>query len=77
MLSRITGQASYCAERAETCRQLANDITYDATSRADFREMELRWLRLAQSYDLIEELSGYLQWQCQRIDPPPDFEPLP
>lgn len=74
MPSRITGQAAVCFERAETCRQLANDYSYDAVSRHDFSEMAIRWLALAKSYQMAEELSGYIQWQANRVDPPPEFE---
>ena len=73
-MARITGQAATCFERAEVCRKLANDLTYDAISRHDFSEMAIRWLALANSYQVAEEISGYIQWQANRIEPPPDFE---
>ncbi len=74
MPSRISGQIDVCFERAETCRQLANDFSYDAVSRHDFSEMAIRWLALAKSYQTAQELSGYLEWQSKRVEPPPGFE---
>ena len=73
-MTRITGQAATCFERAETCRNLANDYTYDAVSRHDFSEMAVRWLALARSYQTAEEISGYIEWQSRRVDAPPGFD---
>lgn len=70
---RIAGQEEICLARAATCRQLANDPTYDEISRQDFAEMAIRWTALARSYRLAEEISGYLAWQAQRVEPPPGF----
>jgi hypothetical protein len=75
MLSRLTGQASHCAQRARAYRLLAADSSYDALTRHEFHEMELRWLALAQHYDNAESISNMLQWTTQRLEPPPDFEP--
>jgi len=74
MLARINGQAAVCAQRAETCRKLADDPTYDALSRWDFQDMEVRWRALAESFNTAEQISGFLQWQAQRIEPPPGCE---
>ena len=76
-MKRISGQAAYCLNRAASCRKLAKDERYNAAARNDFRDMEQRWLTLAQSYGLAEEISGYIQWQANRVDPPPEFEFAP
>jgi hypothetical protein len=36
--------------------------------------MASRWFTLAQSYKLAEEVSGFLQWDAQRLKPPSAFE---
>lgn len=71
---RISGQAAYCRNRAAAYRQLAADKSHSRAARKDFREMERRWMALAQSFGLAEEISGYIQWQSHRVDPPPDHE---
>ena len=71
-MRRISGQAAYCLNRAASCRKLASDERYDTAARADFCDMERRWLALAQSYSLAEEISGYIEWQSQRVEPPPE-----
>jgi hypothetical protein len=35
--------------------------------------MELHWLHLAESYELAEKVSGFLQWNAQRLAPPEAF----
>jgi hypothetical protein len=58
-MMRITGQADYCRERAAHCHRLG------------LREMEKHWLKLAETYELVEQLSGFIQWQAQRVASPP------
>jgi hypothetical protein len=53
---------------------MANDKTYDVISRHNFSEMAYRWQALARSYQVAEELSGYIQWQANRVGAPPDFD---
>ena len=57
-MMRITGQAAYCRKCAARCRRLG------------LRAMERHWLKLAEMYELAEEVSGYIQWQAQRVAPP-------
>jgi hypothetical protein len=73
MTSRISGQAEICLERADACRKMANDKTYDVISRHNFNEMAYRWQALARSYQVAQEISGYIQWQANRVDAPPEF----
>jgi len=43
-------------------------------TRREYRLLEESWLRLAESYQFAERISGYLEWQSKRLEPPPDFE---
>jgi hypothetical protein len=61
-MMKITGQAQYCRRRAARCRRLR---LYD---------LENEWLQIAEAYDLAEQVSGFIQWQAQRVAPPPNFE---
>lgn len=71
-MHRISGQRAYCWNRAAAYRQLAADDSYTPATRNDYREMAERWMALAKSYAIAEEISGFMQWQAQRIEPPPD-----
>jgi hypothetical protein len=73
MTSRISGQAEICLARADACREMAGDKTYDVISRHNFNEMAYRWQALAESFRVAEEISGYIQWQANRVDAPPEF----
>lgn len=74
MLNRISGQAAHCLERAASCLELSKNPTFDAVTSRDLLEMHERWKMLARSYELASEISGYIEWQAQRVDPPPGFE---
>ena len=73
MSARISGQADFCREQARRCEELADDPTYDAITRRDLLAMKERWEMLARSFDVALEISGYLEWQAQRVEPPPGF----
>lgn len=64
----ISGAAADCRERARVMRLRAL-IEPNPESRADFEDMERRWLNLAQSFEFAEKISGYLEWQAQRLRP--------
>jgi len=70
MLSRISGQAEVCRERAETCRDFSKDPSYDIRARGDFREMAQRWESLARTYEDAVRLSGFIEWASQRVEYP-------
>lgn len=77
-MERITGKVEMCKRREATCRHLAADVSFDSSSRRQFAELAEHWRELAHSYELAEEVSGYIQWQAQRVEPPPDWhEGLP
>jgi hypothetical protein len=61
-MDRLTGQADYCRERALIC------------ARQGYREIARHWIKLARSYKLAEEVSGFLDWQSRRLEPPEAFE---
>ena len=73
MLARITEQARHALEHAECCRRIAT-CAGDPMTRREYRLLEESWLRLAESYQFAERISGYLEWQSKRLEPPPDFE---
>jgi len=56
MLQSTSKEAAVCYQRAADARRRANDAT-DPAIRADFLNMEQRWLSLAQSYEFTERLT--------------------
>ena len=70
-MQRITGQSEQCKTRAETCRALSEDLSFDSIQRTQFAEMAEHWQALAASYELAEEISSFIQWQSHRVEPPP------
>jgi hypothetical protein len=69
MTHRLTGQAAYCRRQATLCRHRA--ITVVSTlEAATFRELEQHWNKLAESFDTAEKISGFLEWDAQRLKPP-------
>jgi PAS domain S-box-containing protein len=58
MLQKSSGQVQLCYERALIARRRA-DETADLASKADFLEMEKRWLALARSYEFTERLVDF------------------
>ena len=59
MLRNLPEHIRACQVRAAECRERANQIT-DAKLKADFREMEQRWMHLARSYGFVESLQDFL-----------------
>jgi hypothetical protein len=76
MRSRLTGQADYCRMRAlEACRRIC-DPRLEDNAREQFREIASRWFALVRCYQQAEEVSGFLQWDAQRLEPPAAFEQI-
>lgn len=73
-MNKISGKAAQCRQREETCRLMAADVSFDSTSRRQFLTLAEHWRELARSYELAEEVSGYIQWQSRRVAPPPDWD---
>ena len=59
MLENISEHARECLSKAEECRRIA-ESTSDQRVRSDFLHMERRWLKLAESYQFADRLSGWL-----------------
>jgi hypothetical protein len=58
MLNDVSEQIRDCLRHAEDCAQKAVAQT-DPTLKADFLDMERRWLSLARSYELTGQLSDF------------------
>ncbi len=68
-MERVTG----AAEEA-TAEALMSHFRAQYAPTTELREQHQRmakgWRALAQHYREVERLSGYIQWQAQRVDPP-------
>src|SRR5262245_52793062 len=65
MLQKLSEQIRACHERAAEARDKA-EATADPTPRADFLDMETRWLFLARSYQFTEGLTDFTAANRQR-----------
>lgn len=59
MLQNLSEQIRECLRRAEECKRLA-ETALTATGKADYLDMERRWLSLARSYEFAERLSNFV-----------------
>jgi hypothetical protein len=64
MLNDVSEQIRECLRHAEDCARKAAAQT-DPTLKADFLDMERRWLSLARSYELTGQLS-YFSGEAKR-----------
>lgn len=69
MRSRLTGRADYCRQRAASCAISAKRAK-SPEQRSELLEMANHWLKLADNFCFAERISGYLQWDAQRLKPP-------
>jgi len=58
MLLKLSNEISECYRNAEEARRRA-EASVDVATRADYLDMERRWLFLARSYELSERLSSF------------------
>jgi hypothetical protein len=58
MLSRLSEDIAECYRHAEACARRASTES-NPEIRTDFLEMEQRWLSLARSYELTEQLTHF------------------
>ncbi len=65
MLQNLSPEVSYCLQRAEDCRERARRET-NPLLRRDFFDMELRWLKLARSYQFVDQLSAFTAYNAQQ-----------
>ena len=60
MLVQLSEQIGECYRHAEKARRMANSAT-NPNTKADFLDVEQRWLSLAHSYEFAERLSGFMK----------------
>jgi hypothetical protein len=70
---RLTGQATYCKWRAAVCRRKAAAADTEVM-RSQYRAMAAHWEGLACNYETAERISGFLQWDAQRLKAPEAFQ---
>ena len=59
MLQNLSEDIRECYRRAEDCKRLAEGALTE-TGKADYLDMERRWLSLARSYEFAERLSNFI-----------------
>lgn len=70
MLARLNDQILDCHEHATLARFRAITAK-DPVTQKDYWRLEQSWLKLADSLEFAERVSGFLQWNAQRLQPPP------
>jgi hypothetical protein len=60
MLQNLSKEIRECYRRAEQCKRLAG-AAMTPEAKADFLDMECRWLSLAHSYEFAERLSTFTE----------------
>jgi hypothetical protein len=65
MLQNLSSEVIQCLNNAEDCAKRAKDEP-DPKLRRDYFEMELRWLKLAHSYQYAEQLQTFTTHNKQR-----------
>lgn len=60
MLQRLTGHIAECLVHADDCERRAQTMT-DVQIKADLLDLARKWRRLAESYQFVERVDGYLQ----------------
>ena len=68
MLLKLSDKISQCVAHAADARERANAAT-DPSRRADLLDMELRWLRLVESYRFVPQVPSYqdLKWPGELV----------
>ena len=74
MLQNLSEQVRLCYERAAEAKERA-DETHDPEAKADFLNMERRWLLLARSYEFGERLDDFTRENSLRAKVARAFEP--
>ena len=59
MLHKVADQICECLAHAEQARE-RSATTPDPQLRADYLDIELRWMRLAESYRFVEQMDRFL-----------------
>jgi hypothetical protein len=66
MLARLSDQIARCLEEAELARFRAA-VAATEEERQNCLRREENWQVLAQSFQLCERVSGWLEWQTERL----------
>jgi hypothetical protein len=66
MLQKLSDQAAECYRLARNAKEKA-DRTADEAIRRDYLALERRWVKLAQSYELLERVSTFNSEVKRRI----------
>jgi hypothetical protein len=72
MLAKIGAHARVCLSEAEAAR-LRAALSPELRARDEWLQIARRWRMLAQSYELAERVSGFLEWSARRLKPPEDY----
>ena len=67
MLKNLSEEICECYRHAEDCARKAAAQT-DPTLKADFLDLERRWLVLARSYDFTERLTDFSVERKRQVD---------
>ena len=59
VLQDLSEPVRECLRKAEECRRVAESAA-DERTRSDFLDMERRWLKLAESYQFADRISGWI-----------------
>jgi hypothetical protein len=58
LLQNLSQEVRECLQHAQDCAQRAK-ATSDPTVQRDFYDMEARWLKLARSYQFLDQLNSF------------------
>jgi hypothetical protein len=65
MLQNLSPEVRYCLRHAEDCAERARREP-DASLQRDFFDMETRWLKLARSYQFLDQLNDFTSYNAQQ-----------
>ena len=65
MLLKLSNEIRHCYRHAVEARRKA-DAAYDPVVKQDFLDMERRWIALARSYELSEQISRFCHEASRR-----------
>jgi hypothetical protein len=65
MLLKLTPEVRYCMMHAQDCAERAKSEP-DPKLQRDFLDMESRWLKLARSYQFVDQLTAFTSHNVQK-----------
>jgi len=72
MLGRLSDEMRVCHHHLERCEREAVNARRSLSWRSEHARLADSWRRLAASYEFAGRISGFLEWQAQRLVPPPE-----